>query len=130
MVGALSRPVRVVLIEDNEVYRSSLELLLSMQADIEVVGAVATAAEALVLVGAVSPDVALLDFRLPDLDGAAAAAALRKEHPDVAVVCLTAEASPEECDAVLAAGAVAMIEKGVSVDDLAGAVRAAAEPRG
>ena len=118
--------MRLVLVEDNAVYRSSLELLLAMQPDLEVVGVAATATEALVALETLSPDVVLLDFRLPDMDGAAATLALRAQHPGAAVICLTAEASPEEWDAVLEAGAVAMIEKGVSIDELADAVRAAA----
>jgi DNA-binding NarL/FixJ family response regulator len=119
----------VLLVEDNEVYRSSLELLLALQAGVEVVGSAETATEALALAETVSPDVVLLDFRLPDRDGAAAAAAFRERHPETAIVCLTAEATLEEREAVLAAGAVALIDKGAPVDELAKAVIAAAEAR-
>ena len=122
----MSRAVRIVLVEDNAVYRSSLELLLAMQPDLEVVGTAETAAEALAVVQELAPDVVLLDFRLPDMDGAAATREFRARHPAVAVICLTAEASPEEWDAVIAAGAGSMIEKGVSIDELAGAIRAVA----
>jgi DNA-binding NarL/FixJ family response regulator len=129
VVGTVKRAVRLVLVEDNAVYRSSLELLLAMQPDLDVVGVAATATDALAVVGEHSPDVVLLDFRLPDMDGDAAVLALRANHPGAAVICLTAEASPEEWNAVLAAGAVGMIEKGVSIDELASAVRAAAGAR-
>ena len=122
----MSRLVRLVLVEDNAVYRSSLELLLAIQPSLEVVGTAETATEALAVVQELAPDVVLLDFRLPDMDGAAATREFRARHPGVAVICLTAEASPEEWDAVIAAGAVSMIEKGVSIDELAGAIRAAA----
>lgn len=122
----MSRLVRLVLVEDNAVYRSSLELLLAIQPGLEVVGTAETASEALAAVHELAPDVVLLDFRLPDMDGATATREFRARHPGVAVICLTAEASPEEWDAVIAAGAVSMIEKGVSIDELAGAILAAA----
>ena len=115
----MSSSVRVLLVEDNEVYRSSLELLLALQPGLEVVGSAATAAEALALTTTLSPEVVLLDFRLPDQDGAEAAAEFRRRHPEVKVVCLTAEASPAERDAVLGGGAVAVIEKGAPVDEVA-----------
>lgn len=125
----MSPSIRVLLVEDNEVYRSSLELLLALQAGVEVVGSAETATEALALAETLSPDVVLLDFRLPDRDGTAAAAAFRERHPETAIVCLTAEASLDERQAVLAAGAVALIEKGAPVGELAQAVIAAAEAR-
>jgi DNA-binding NarL/FixJ family response regulator len=125
----VSPGIRVLLVEDNEVYRSSLELLLALQPGIEVVGSAETATEALALAEVVSPDVVLLDFRLPDRDGAEAAAAFRERHPETTVVCLTAEATFEEREAVLAAGAVALIEKGAPVGELAQAVITAAEAR-
>jgi DNA-binding NarL/FixJ family response regulator len=115
----VSSSVRVLLVEDNEVYRSSLELLLALQPGLEVVGSAETAAEALALTATLSPEVVLLDFRLPDLDGAEAAAEFRRLHPEVKVVCLTAEASSAERDAVLAGGAIAVIEKGAPVDEVA-----------
>jgi DNA-binding NarL/FixJ family response regulator len=71
-------------------------------------------------------DVVLMDFRLPGLDGAAATAAVRAECPSAAVVCLTAEASAEDQRAVLAAGAVGLVEKSRPVEELAAAIRLAA----
>ena len=99
--------VRVLLVEDNEVYRSTLELLLD--------GRDGTRDRRL---GrrrrasgrrrgrSSSPDVVLMDFRLPGLDGAEATAAVRARTPQAAVLCLTAEATDADREAVLAAGAV------------------------
>jgi DNA-binding NarL/FixJ family response regulator len=67
-----------------------------------------------------------MDFRLPGLDGAAATAAVRAEWPTAAVVCLTAEANAEDRRAVLAAGAVGLVEKSRPVEELAAAIRRAA----
>jgi DNA-binding NarL/FixJ family response regulator len=117
--------IRVLLVEDNDVYRASLELLLGLQPGLEVVGAVGAgdeAADAAVRLGA---DVVLMDYRLPGLDGAAATRAVAAACP-AAVVCLTAEATAEEREEILRAGAVALVEKGDPIESLAAAIRVAA----
>jgi len=117
-------PVRVLLVEDNDVYRSSLELLLGLQPGLEVVGAVGNGNDAPPAALALGPDVVLMDYRLPGLDGAAATRAVI-DASGAAVVCLTAEATPEEREQVLRAGAVALLEKGASIEALADAIRKA-----
>ena len=119
--------VRVLLVEDNEVYRSTLELLLDGRDGIEVVGSVADGRDAAAAAERLDPDVVLMDFRLPGLDGAQATAAVRAGTPTTAILCLTAEATDADREAVLAAGAVGLIEKGSSIDDLVKAVHAATE---
>lgn len=116
--------IRVLLVEDNDVFRASLELLLGLQLDLDVVGAVGSGAEAASAARALVPDVVLMDYRLPGLDGAAATRAVI-DASGSAVVCLTAEATADERDAILRAGAVALVEKGGTVDALAAAIRAA-----
>lgn len=118
-------PVRVLLVEDNDVYRSSLELLVGLQPGLEVVGAIGSGTDAARAARELGPDVVVMDYRLPGLDGAAATRAVR-EASAASVVCLTAEATAEEREAVLRAGAVALVEKGGSIDGLAEAIRAAA----
>ena len=120
--------IDVLLVEDNEVYRSSLELLLGMHDGIRVVGAVSEGSSAADSVELLDPDVVLMDYRLPGLDGAAATAALRQLRPDVAVICLTAEATEDERAAVIEAGASALVEKGEPVQHLVDVIRAAARP--
>lgn len=116
---------RVLLVEDNEVYRASLELLLGLQPGLEVVGAVGSGDEAAAAAGSVRADVVLMDYRLPGLDGAAATRAV-VAGSGAAVVCLTAEATPDEREEVIRAGAVALLEKGGPIDALASAIRDAA----
>lgn len=116
---------RILLVEDNEVYRSSLELLLGLQSGLEVVGAVGSGDEAAEAAVSLRADVVLMDFRLPGLDGAAATRAVVSSS-GAAVVCLTAEATPEEREDVVRAGAVALIEKGGAIEPLAAAIRDAA----
>ena len=117
--------IRVLLVEDNDVYRSSLELLLGLQTGLEVVGALGSGAEAADASQRLRPDVVVMDYRLPGLDGAAATRAVI-EASGAAVVCLTAEATADEREEILRAGAVGLVEKGGAVDGLAGAIRGAA----
>lgn len=116
--------IRVLLVEDNEVYRSSLELLLGLQSGIEVVGAVGSGAEAGPAAAAVAPDVVVMDYRLPGVDGATATRSVLASS-SAAVVCLTAEATAEEREAIVRAGAVALVEKGGPIEALADAIRGA-----
>ena len=119
--------IRVLLVEDNEVYRSTLELLLDGREGLEIVGSVADGREAVAAAERLDPTVVLMDFRLPDIDGAEATAAVRVVAPNAAILCLTAEATDADRVAVLAAGAVGLIEKGRSIDDLVRAIHSATE---
>jgi DNA-binding NarL/FixJ family response regulator len=118
--------VRVLLVEDNEVYRSTLELLLDGREGLEIVGSVADGREAAAAAERLEPHVVLMDFRLPGLDGAGATAAVLAAAPAAAVLCLTAEATDADRQAVLDAGAVGLIEKGRSIDDLVRAIHVGA----
>jgi DNA-binding NarL/FixJ family response regulator len=113
-------PLRVLLVEDSDVYRDSLVFLLGLRSGFEVVAAVADGAAALRAAREHEPDVVVLDYRLPDVDGAAVAAEL--EAP---VVFLSASAGREEYDAASSAGAV-LVRKDEGIDALVRALRAAA----
>jgi len=121
-------PLRVLLVEDNEVYRSTLTLLLHGRDGIEVVGEVAEGNMVAAAVAELAPDVVVMDYRLPGLQGDEVTAAVLATNPGVAVVCLTAEATPEECARVLAAGASALLEKGCSTAEIVEAIRSAGAP--
>jgi DNA-binding NarL/FixJ family response regulator len=120
-------PVRVLLVEDNDVYRSTLELLLGGHARIDVVGGISSGAEAAAVCRDLAADVVLMDFRLPGMDGAEATASVLAACPEAAVLCLTAEATPADGEAVRDAGAVGLVEKGRPTQELVDAVLAAAE---
>ena len=77
---ALAAPIRILLVEDNEVFREALELLLGLRSDIEVVASVGDGTEAVPACVDHRPDVVLMDFRLPGIDGVQATAALRKDQ--------------------------------------------------
>jgi two-component system response regulator DesR len=121
--------IRIVLVEDNQVFREALELLLGLQGDIKVVASVGSGSEAVAAAVEHAPDVVLMDYRLPGLDGVQATRAVRDAAPDVAVVCLTASANLREVDALYEAGAVACLSKDQELDEIIGAIRRAAVAR-
>ena len=119
-------PVRILLVEDNEVFRDALELLLGMRAEIEIVASVGDGAAAVSAAREHRPDVVLMDYRLPALDGIQATAQVVAAVPDVAVVALTASADDAERDALLGAGAVACLAKDQELDEIVSAILHAA----
>lgn len=119
-------PIRVVLIEDNDVFREALELLLGLAADIEVVAALPDGTGAVEACRRLEPDVVLLDYRLPGTDGLGVARELHAASPGVAIICLTASASPGETGALKAAGVVETLTKDEELDVIVGAIVRAA----
>ena len=122
----MSEPIRLLLVEDNEVFREALELLLALRSDIEVVASVSDGSAAAEAARAHQPDVVLMDYRLPGIDGVQATRAVRAAAPDVAVVCLTASANLREVDALFEAGVVACLSKDQELDEIVAAIRRAA----
>jgi DNA-binding NarL/FixJ family response regulator len=122
----MTAPIRVLLVEDNDVFRQGMELVLGLRSDIEVVGSVEDGNDAPAAAKELAPDVVLMDYRLPGMDGVEATAAVRAAYPDAAVVCLTAEASPREREALKAAGAVDFLTKDDELDEIVAAIQRAA----
>lgn len=123
----MSEPIRVVLVEDNEVFREALELLLGLRDDIAVVASVPDGTDAAAAAAEFTPDVVLMDYRLPGLDGVQATRAVREAAPQTAVVCLTASANLRERDALIEAGAVDCLRKDQGLEAIVEAIRAAAQ---
>jgi len=119
-------PVRVLLVDDQALFREALATLLATHDGIDVVGEAGNGEEALSRVAAVAPDVVLMDLRMPVLDGVAATRRLRLEHPSVQVIALTTFDDDEDVFAALRAGAVGYLLKDVSSARLIEGVLAAA----
>lgn len=124
--GPKSAVVRVALVEDNRVFREALEMLLGLRSDVEVVASIENGNDVVALCREHDPDVVVMDYRLPGIDGVQATSVLRRECPRVAVVCLTASANPRELEALREAGAVACLTKDQELDEIVSAIRDAA----
>ena len=118
--------IGVLLVEDNDIFRETLELLIDVTPDMRVVGSVGDGPAAVEACAQAAPDVVLLDYRLPGLDGVETTAAIRDAHPGSAVVVLTALVERGELEALFEAGAVACLTKDQELDEIIGAIRAAA----
>jgi DNA-binding NarL/FixJ family response regulator len=120
-VSPADAPIRILLVEDSDVYRDSLIFLLGTREDLQIVAAVADGGAAVRAWRQHLPDVVVLDYRLPDVDGAVVA----EDLGGSAIVFLSASAGQEEYDAASSAGA-ALVRKDEGIEALVRAVRTAA----
>ena len=118
--------IRVLVEDDQALFREALTTLLDVQEGIEVVGEAGNGEEAVRRSDELRPDVVLMDLRMPVLDGIAATARLRAEQPDVRVLALTTFDDDEDVFAALRAGAVGYLLKDVTSARLVEALVAAA----
>jgi len=119
--------VRLLLVDDHEVVRSGLRMLLDSEQDVQIVGEAGTAEEALRAVQELEPDVVLMDIGLPDLSGIEAATRIREIRPQIAVVALTIHEDKEYFFRMLDAGASGYVPKRAAPEELLTAIRAAAK---
>jgi DNA-binding NarL/FixJ family response regulator len=119
-------PIRVFLLDDHDVVRRGLRDLLEAEDDLEVVGEADSAEQAVRRIGALRPDVAVLDVRLPDGDGVEVCRDVRSANPEVACLMLTSFSDDEALFDAVMAGAAGYLLKQVRENDLASAVRTVA----
>lgn len=118
--------IRLLLVDDHQVVRSGLRMLLSNESDVEIVGEFGTAREALVAVQSLKPNVVLMDIGLPDLSGIDATSEIKRTNPEVAVVALTIHEDEEYFFKMLEAGASGYVPKRAAPEELLTAIRSAA----
>ncbi|WP_448640642.1 response regulator [Geodermatophilus sp. URMC 63] len=118
--------VRVLVVDDQALFREALVTLLGTRPEVEVAGEAGDGHQALERAAALRPDVVLMDLHMPVLDGIGATRRLRVEQPGVRVLALTTFDDDEDVFAALRAGAVGYLLKDVSADRLVEAVTAAA----
>jgi DNA-binding NarL/FixJ family response regulator len=121
--------IRVLLVEDQVLMRQGLRKLLEIEPDIEVVGEAADGIEALELVAACEPQVALVDARMPRMDGVELIGRLSRDHPQVASIVLTTFDEDDYLFGALRAGARGYLLKDTSPDDLIEMIRKAGRGR-
>ena len=117
---------KVLLVDDQALFREGLRTLLSTRSDIEVVGEAADGLQAVTRVGETHPAVVLMDLQMPVMDGVQATAKLRERHPEVRVLVLTTFDDEGNVIGALRAGAAGYLLKDVSLDTLVSAIQAAA----
>ena len=122
--------IRVLLVEDHRMVREALCETLKKAPDVEIVGEAGDAREALEQVAALSPDVVVLDIRLPDVNGIEVAARLRDVGSDAKIVALSAYADRRFVTAMLRSGASAYVTKSAAGTELLRAIRAVAGGQG
>ncbi|HSE07342.1 MAG TPA: response regulator transcription factor [Nocardioidaceae bacterium] len=120
------RPIRVLVVDDHEVLAASLARVLDEEPDMVSVGLAQNLAQARARVTTETPDVLLLDRRLPDGDGVAAIPELRAIRPSMNVVVLTAADNDQVLVQAIEAGAAGFVSKTRGIHEVTSAVRAAA----
>ena len=122
--------IRVMIVDDHQMVREGLRVLLSTCPDIEVVGEAANGAEAVEQCLATQPDVVLMDILMPVMDGAEATAEITSACPDVKVIALTSFVDQEYVEKTLDAGAISYLLKDARPEALTQAIKDAVNGRG
>ncbi|HMB21800.1 MAG: response regulator [Chloroflexota bacterium] len=125
MTNSPSQLIRVMLVDDHAMVRRGLAIFLKAFEDLQLVGEAENGEAAIQLCAEVLPDVILMDMVMPDMDGAAATRAIRRQFPQVQVIALTSFKEGNLVKNTLEAGAIGYLLKDVSADELAGAIRSA-----
>ena len=118
-------PIRVLLVDDHDVVRRGLAVVLRAFEDLELVGEAANGVEAVERCAEIAPDVVLMDLIMPEMDGVTATQMIRDAHPNIQVVALTSFKDEELVQQAMQAGAIGYLLKNASIDELADTVRAA-----
>lgn len=118
-----SKPIRVIIADDQEIIRNGLSALLRGYGDFELIGEARDGEEAVQLCGLVQPNVVLMDLKMPRLDGFAATRLIRQRWPEVQVLVLTHYNEKEMMQSALEAGAMGFLSKDISAEELSSAIR-------
>ncbi len=116
-------PIRVVLVDDQQLVRAGLTMVVDAQPDMQVVGEAGDGLDAVALVARTPADVVLMDVRMPRQDGIAATAAITADPAAPRIVMLTTYDLDEYLLAAIKAGASGFLLKDAPPDDLVGAIR-------
>ena len=117
--------IRLLLVDDHEIVRAGLKMLLESQSDINIVAEAGNGMQAIEMVDRLSPDVIVMDITLPDISGIEATRRIKQSHPEVAIIALTIHEDEQYFFEMLKAGASGYVPKRAASDDLIQAVRAA-----
>ena len=119
--------IRIMLVDDHQVVREGLRRMLELEADLQVVGEAAEAKEVLTLVELLSPEIILMDIKMPEVDGIELTRQVMQKHPSSKIIMLTLY--DEYLTQAIAAGAVGYVLKDIKREELIRAIRAAHQGR-
>ena len=122
-----ARPIRVLMVDDHDLFRAGLASLLAAQSDIEVVAQASGGRMGVRLADELRPDVVLMDIRMRDLGGVAATREILDRHPSSRVLALTVVSDDADVEAVVRAGACGFLAKDTPLEGIVVAIRAAAQ---
>ena len=117
--------IRLLLVDDHEVIRTGLRMLLESNQDLEIVGEASSGNQALEMAHTHHPDVIVMDITLPDISGIEATRRIKRKHPQIAVVALTIHEDEQYFFEMLQAGASGYVPKRAASEDLITAIQAA-----
>ena len=120
-----SETIRVLCVDDHDLLRDGIRISLVTYSDIELIGEARSGEDALRLCSELTPDVVLMDMRLPRMSGIEATQAIRADHPQIQVLVLTSFIEDSLVQEAIQAGAMGYLSKGASRVELAEAIRAA-----
>ena len=115
----------ILIADDHAVVRQGLRMFLEMEADFKVVGEAENGEDAIRLVGALQPDIVLMDLIMPVMDGITATSKIRRQFPDVEVIALTSVLDDGSIFGAIRAGAIGYLLKDTKADKLISAVKSA-----
>lgn len=124
-MSEIPTPIRLLLVDDHTVVRQGLRMVLSLEADFEVVGEAADGAEALEQLTKLAPQVVLMDLLMPVMNGVEATREIKRRHPEVEVVALTSVLEDRLVSDAVEAGAAGYLLKDTGPETLFEAIRAA-----
>jgi NarL family two-component system response regulator LiaR len=116
-------PIRLIIVDDHAIVRQGLRAIIRVTPDLELVGEASGGREAIDLATAQRPDLALMDLVMPDLDGVAAIAALKRALPSMRIIALTTFADADLVLGAVQAGADGYLLKDIDIQELARAIR-------
>jgi len=115
--------IRLLLVDDHEIVRLGLKMLLENQSDISIIAEAGSGMQAIEIVNMLLPDVVVMDITLPDISGIEATRRIKQAHPEVAIIALTIHEDEQYFFEMLKAGASGYIPKRAASEDLIQAIR-------